>query len=367
MAALQPQALLVVTDTTQGMEFGIDAHVWTLGAKFEGLHSISEGLHLLTFAPGGVAGREGVFIDCVGGGVHRQRWDVQNECLDGASVLTDAQSESLEAAARAGALTLAPYPQNHARVWAAVASIIDVATLQRCNLALDEAFGPGGIDGERGEREPRWTPLDRDAMRRRRGDEDATSFHGPDASLRLTATAGPSILMKELALAFVVFLALGSLEALKQWQRLVRLFCACDSLMAAEPLLFQRLAALLTAQLALAPEDFFRDALGRDEDVLRAALLDFFANTADKPMLATAADGLLAFAQERFGLWAGHASASALVAARAHETGDDGAQEIDLRRYVRPGEDLQMCAARLIEAGGEGYGEAVAYLEALAA
>ena len=97
MAALQPQALLVVTDTTQGMEFGIDAHVWTLGAKFEGLHSISEGLHLLTFAPGGVAGREGVFIDCVGGGVHRQRWDVHNECLDGASVLTDAQRESLEA------------------------------------------------------------------------------------------------------------------------------------------------------------------------------------------------------------------------------------------------------------------------------
>ena len=101
MAALQPKALLVVTDTTQGMEFGIDAHVWTLGAKFEGLHSISEGLHLLTFAPGGVAGREGVFIDCVGGGVHRQRWDVQNECL-GSCSLNDAQSESLEAAARAG-------------------------------------------------------------------------------------------------------------------------------------------------------------------------------------------------------------------------------------------------------------------------
>ena len=98
MAALQPQALLVVTDTTQGMAFGIDAHVWTLGAKFEGLHSISEGLHLLTFAPGGVAGREGVFIDCVGGGVHRQRWDVQNECL-GSCSLNDAQSESLEAAA----------------------------------------------------------------------------------------------------------------------------------------------------------------------------------------------------------------------------------------------------------------------------
>ena len=113
MAALQPQALLVVTDTTQGMEFGIDAHVWTLGAKFEGLHSISEGLHLLTFAPGGVAGREGVFIDCVGGGVHRQRWDVQNECLDGASVLTDAQSKSLEAAARALSLIHISEPTRH--------------------------------------------------------------------------------------------------------------------------------------------------------------------------------------------------------------------------------------------------------------
>ena len=47
MAALQPQALLVVTDTTEGMEFGIDAHVWTLGAKFEGLHSISAGTALM--------------------------------------------------------------------------------------------------------------------------------------------------------------------------------------------------------------------------------------------------------------------------------------------------------------------------------
>ena len=40
---------------------------------------------------------------------------------------------------------------------------------------------------------------------------------------------------------------------------------------------------------------------------------------------------------------------------------------MDWRCFVRPGEGLQMCAARLIEAGGEGYGEAVAYLEALAA
>ena len=82
MAALQPQALLVVTDTTQGMEFGIDAHVWTLGAKFEGLHSISAGLHLLTFAPGGVAGREGVWIQCVDGGVHRQRGQPGRPCQD---------------------------------------------------------------------------------------------------------------------------------------------------------------------------------------------------------------------------------------------------------------------------------------------
>ena len=353
MAALQPQALLVVTDTTQGMEFGIDAHVWTLGAKFEGLHSISAGLHLLTFAPGGVAGREGVFIDCVGGGVHRQRWDVQNECL-GACSLNDAQSESLEAAARAGALTLAPYPQNHARVWAAVASIIDVATLQRCNLRLDEAFGPGGIDGERGEREPRWTPVDRDAMRRRRGDVDATSFHGPDASLRLAATAAPSMLMKELALAFVVFLALGSLEALKQWQRLVRLFCACDDRMAAEPLLFQRLASLLTAQLALAPEDFFRDALGRDEDVLRAALLDFFANAADKPMLATAADGLLAFARERFGLWEQTRPRRRSWRRGRTRMATTARGKFGRRRSSGPARTSGGRAARLVEAGGEG-------------
>ena len=365
MAALQqPHALLVVTDTTPGIEFGIDAHSWELGPKFEGLHSLPAGLHLLTFAPGNIAGREGVWIHCAGG-VHRQTWDARNECLGAAPALADAQLRSLAAAARCGALTLAPYPPGHAQIWAAVARHVDEPTLRRCNLRLDAVFGPGGIDGDAPvANEPRWTPVGPAAMRQRRAG-DATAFFGPDATLRLKATAAPDVLLKELALAFVIFLALGSLSALTQWQYLVRLFCACDALMAEDAALFDALASLLTAQLALAPEDFFRDALGKDEDVLRAALLEFFANASDKPRLANAANGLLAFAQRRFGLWADHASAAALVAARVHETGDNIAQEVDIMRHVRPGEDPTMCATRLIEAGGEGYGEAVAYLEAL--
>ena len=131
MAALQqPHALLVVTDTTPGIEFGIDAHSWELGPKFEGLHSLPAGLHLLTFAPGNIAGREGVWIHCAGG-VHRQTWDARNECLGAAPALADAQLRSLAAAARrAHPGTVPPRPRPNLGRRGAARRRADAAPLQ---------------------------------------------------------------------------------------------------------------------------------------------------------------------------------------------------------------------------------------------
>ena len=115
--------------------------------------------------------------------------------------------------------------------------------------------------------------------------------------------------------------------------------------------------------------------------------MDFFANAAPRP-LAARADRLLAFCQKRFGLWRDHASAAALVAAGAHETGDAAAAVVSdgrggafpaLRRHVRSDEDLVMAAARLLDYQSADAAlladpslaaarrDAVAYLESLAA
>ena len=120
---------------------------------------------------------------------------------------------------------------------------------------------------------------------------------------------------------------------------------------------FQRLASLLTRS-SRSPRG--PATLGRDEDVIGGAA-GLFART-DKPTLATAWTGPAFRAGRR--VVGGPASAAALVAARAHEQATT-ARGVDLR--PRPAGETRRGAARLIEAGGEGYGEAVAYLEALAA
>ena len=82
--------------------------------------------------------------------------------------------------------------------------------------------------------------------------------------------------LAETQLAFVIFLALGSLEALKQWQRLVSLLCSCDSLLSSSSQLTDQLGHTLRYQLELAPSDFFQDPLLSAEDTLRPALGSYF-------------------------------------------------------------------------------------------
>ena len=65
----------------------------------------------------------------------------------------------------------------------------------------------------------------------------------------------------ELQLAFLLFLRLSSLRALQHWKALAHLMCGCEDALASRPGLYVKLLLVLRAQLALAPADFFEDAL----------------------------------------------------------------------------------------------------------
>ena len=403
---------------------------WELGPRFEGLRGVGAGLHLLSFAPrGDGVGREGVFVACAAGDVLLKAWDAANERAGGASFeflfvnntnhrcvahgggappLGEPQLRSLRAAA--ARLRLAPYPDGHAATWAGLSGFVTAATLKRAGLAVDVVFGPGSVDDEAGAGDgasASWTRCDAARLRElfARSVDTPTAFFGPDASARVEALAAAdfggdvSAVLGEWQLAFTLFLAVGSFGALRQWQRLASLLCACDALLDRADVcgggFFEAIAEILRNQLALAPPDFFEDALSRDEDVLRPALGALLEAAAARPALAPGAEALFAFGKRRFGLWRPHATLAAALAAGALEpepatvlddrrgadaAADPGAAGFPaLAAHRRPDEDAAMAAARLLDRGAADAAlladptlpaarrDATAFLEGLAA
>jgi len=93
-------------------------------------------------------------------------------------------------------------------------------------------------------------------------------------------------LVAEIDLAFLVFLALGSLAALKHWQRGLELLCSCDALLASDHAFATLVGDALRAHLEVAPSDFFSDPLvASADDVLRPALAHYFESLEDDQTL----------------------------------------------------------------------------------
>ena len=424
LAARDDGAALIVAGTARGVEFGIDAFSWELGPDFEGLAGVPPGLHLVTFAPRSqAAGREAVWVSCAGGSVTARGWDAADECVahgGGEPPGFDGGPRArAAAAARSGALRLAPYPDGHASVWRGLGARITQATLARVALEVDAVFGPGSADEEGdpsgdggraaaadGERAAVWTRCDRGRFARLYADAppasrpSPTAFYGPDATDRAAALVAAAFggdwseLAGELELSFVIFLAVGSFGALRQWQRLLALACGCDRAMDGAPGFFADLCALLEAQLALAPPDFFEDPIGRDETALRPSLAALLEAAVARPALAGPARRLFDFSRRRFRLWRGFATLDAALAAGALDA-DAGAAPVEIapdagaaataseypamKPFRSAAEDDLMCATRLLDVGAHDAAlrghpalpaaqrDARAFLEALAA
>ena len=121
---------------------------------------------------------------------------------------------------------------------------------------------------------------------------------GADALLPAEAA-----LLGELQLAFLLFLRLSSLRALEHWKAAVHLLCGCEAALTSRPALYVALLAALRAQLALAPADFFEDALSED-NFLRSSLA-CLAELSEGKRLAPALEAELgrfwAFSEKHFG------------------------------------------------------------------
>ena len=80
-------------------------------------------------------------------------------------------------------------------------------------------------------------------------------------------------LLGEFQLAFVLLMALSSMEALEQWKRLTHVVCSCaETAVFAHPELYSNFIDALDAQLGRAGEDFFVDDYSED-NFLRPCLV----------------------------------------------------------------------------------------------
>ncbi|KAJ1446307.1 AAR2 protein-domain-containing protein [Pelagophyceae sp. CCMP2097] len=317
-------SLIVIGGTTQGLEFGVDGFSWQLGARFGGIRGVQQGLHLVVFGAGQGVGRQGVWV-CLGErDVAALKWDPSKEAVaDGGARL--ALPEGAAVAARRAAAApdaarhgLGSYPEGHAEVWKRLASHIDESTLERVGLSTNAAFGPGssGDDEESNAvvdadlAVAKWTALEEPVrVEALRVGASLSAYH-TDSSDKLRAVCALRFVdwrgaVAEHALAFVTFVALGSLQALKQWQRLTALLCTCDAMIAGAPEAVgfaPALAGNLEAQLSIFVDaDFFRDPISSADDVVRPALKAFFetGSASDDAETRKAVASLEAFANKR--------------------------------------------------------------------
>lgn len=323
---MAPTSALVLSGTQAGLEVGLDAYSWKVGPKFGGLREIRPGLHLLVMATqaGNRAMHQGVWIKLGPEEIVLKEWSAKEECIahGGRSVSLNAESAAalrLAVNANPNSVGLGPYPDGHGLTWHQLSRHISVSTLVRCGLQLDVSFwceeeeeamdvddieADYTLDGEiSGRPSPVWTATTATAKTAR--DASAlTRVHmdGSERMLSLVRTAfgdAREEVLGELELAFVVFSAMGSLSALRQWRTLLALACSCDALMGEEAwtAFFDDLVETLVAQLELAPSDFFRDPISSAEDALRPALANLFEGFQDRT------HALFEFVRTRFGLF----------------------------------------------------------------
>ena len=306
-------ATVLVQGCVAGQEFGIDGYAWELGRQFGGLCDVEPGLHLLVFGTKNGLGRQGIFVSLEPGEVILKKWDSVLEQVAHAEPLPSGAEEQLRRVPNKRSVGLGDYPKGHIELWRRLSERISPETLRRCGLDLDLVFSPLGtppdddmmlLETENKNDEfdeemslqvtPKWTSFDRP-----RPATTADHLDGSDlvrALVRTVYNGNFTELVAEIDLAFIVFLALGSLAALKHWQKGLDLVCSCDSLLADETF-GSLVASSLRAHFDVAPSDFFRDPIVQTaDDVLRPALAHFFES---RP----SASDLFNFVQGKFQLF----------------------------------------------------------------
>ena len=304
-ATLDARGYYVALDVPSGATFGMDTATWTTGDEFAGVKAVPVGVHLVTIrAPPssthGSAGAEdtvGEFIDARAGWVDVRKWDAREETLGKGCGQSDADAAAVRDAAanaerRALDARLAWYPREIEDMWVRMSGFVTRGTLRRCGVDVGTRIVAGDPDADaRRDARDAVTPYFEDAHRAATFTVEATSRQPSgktpaevsamnlDANVRLEHALGCFEedgwrgLLGEFQLAFVLLMALSSMEALEQWKRLTHVVCSCaETAVFEHPELYSNFIDALDAQLGRAGEDFFVDDYSED-NFLRPCLV----------------------------------------------------------------------------------------------
>ena len=325
---------LLCLDVPSGVEFGIDLRSYTVGPRFGGVKMVptAGSLHLVTC--GSELEQCGVFLQFEPASTCAARWDVASESLR--LLAAGPEMTRLQEAVQRMEFDgkLGPYPLATEGQWRELSCYISEPVLHRAGVPLGTFIMPGGIDDDEPNPssadsvQPYFDGLPRvanyvtlDPRRHPRGRQltgaalsawhlDKSEWLGDllraeySPNEEAPSELAENALLGELQLAFLLFLRLSSLRSLEHWKRAVHFLCGCERALLDRPRLFCRFLALLRAQLALAPADFFEDELSAD-NFLRCALAELLERTEGQslaPTLVGELRQLWRFLETQFGL-----------------------------------------------------------------
>lgn len=303
-----------------------------------GICDIPPGLRFIHFTTGHGLSQAFFFRSSIGG-VSIKAWSAKEETLLPASGLGAEEEAQCLADFHAGKLRdkLGPYPREDLCRWEGVSCYITEALLRYCQLSVDMLICPGDLRPLEGVDEAQMVPFFEDQMRTaaftfipelagtnvrvRRNllkkrphleelldDPRKKTAMAQDSSMLLEALlkveyeGNEELFLGEIQLAFVLFMYIGSYEALEQWKRMLDLACNCGMLQATRPTMFAKFVDLLIKQLEFAPKDLFLEELFGD-NFLIGALSRIVCDTCQErdAQLQGKINELEAFLRKRFG------------------------------------------------------------------
>lgn len=315
---LEYGAVVLCLDVPPSTEFGVDLMTWAVADNFHGVKMIPPGFHYVRYrsvprssptvmSEAEDGGREvqysasaaplpllGFFAFLKPREVLVRRWDAYTEEL---LLLEEEEAHRFELGVRNKDFDngLGAYPQEQIEQWKRLTSFITEATLRRCepphnrvaraaHLACSEAPQQchGGEIGERTASNEfrfttvpeKWAPAGcKSGAERTHYAMDKTALVRHLAAAELLGSFEE--LLGELQLSFIAFWLAEDYEGFEQWKRVVRLLCSCEELAADEPLFVAKFLTAFSAQLEIAPGDFFVDPLSKNNFLLHA-LKDLF-------------------------------------------------------------------------------------------